>query len=143
MSSGWTVYDYEVEMFNSTLGLCKTGTCTSYPHPIPNAIVESLLLHTRILVDILLSRDTASDAVILRILLPGFGSPKLGELKDLYGRPNHVNSPCWTLNKRLAHSTSFRSDKYDYAPMMSKLEPLMSSLLTEIENERTEFGAVI
>jgi len=49
----WVVYDFEEDMFKRTL-LLSAGECNKFPHPIPNAIVESMLLHLRILVDILL-----------------------------------------------------------------------------------------
>lgn len=141
MTPGWTVYDYEVDSFRNLLDLCKTGNHKSYPHPIPNATVESLLLHTRILVDILLSRDPASDTIRLADLLPAFGSPKIAELKQQYGSGAIENSPCWTLNKMLAHPTYLRNDAYNYTATINALEPLIASLLDEIQKTRQPIAA--
>lgn len=58
-------------MFRQTLRL-STGECNKFPHPIPNAIVESMLLHLRILIDILLSKRSDKDDITLTDLLPGF-----------------------------------------------------------------------
>jgi hypothetical protein len=138
MANDWTVHDYEVDMFRSLLDLCKTGKHKSFPHPIPNATVESLLLHTRILVDILLSRDQGSDDVKLKELLPAFDSPKIAELEQRYGNRKIEKSPCWTLNKMLAHPSSLRSDGYDYTATMNELEPLILSLLEEIQKARPQ-----
>jgi len=87
----WVVYDYEEDMFRRTF-LLATTDCNKFPPPIPNAIVESMLLHLRILVDILLSRGSGDDDIKLTELLPGFKSPLVGQLKTTYG-----NSPAAAL----------------------------------------------
>jgi len=135
------VYEYEADMFKGTLTLCSGSDVTaSYSRYVANAIVESLLLHTRILIDILLSRDSGADAVSLTTLLPGFVPARLGELRDLYGSRNIVESPCWTLNKRLAHSTNVRSDSFDYTRMVNDLRPAIQQCLDEIDDERSKRG---
>jgi hypothetical protein len=138
MTADWTVYEYEVDMFRGTLVLCRTDILVPFSHHIQNAIVESLLLHTRILMDILLLRDSEPDAISLKTLLPGFVPTRFEELKSLYGTRKDVGSPCWTLNKRLAHSTNVRSDSFDYVPIMNNLRPVINSCLDEIEGERSK-----
>ena len=138
MANPWAVYEYEVDMFRSLLDLCRTGKHASLPHPVQNATVESLLLHTRVLVDILLSRDSAADGIRLTDLLPTFDSSAIAELRAKYGNRNDENSPYRTLNKMLAHATSVRSDAYDYAPIMDRLVPLISLLLEEVQRSRHE-----
>lgn len=141
MSTDWTVYDYEVDMFKGLLSLCRSDIFEQHSRYVQNAIVEALLLHTRILADILLSRDSASDAVTLKTLLPGFEPSRLAELKRLYGTRNVEGSPCWTLNKHLAHSTNVRSDSHDYTDdVMEKLRPLIQLCADEIEGERAKRG---
>jgi hypothetical protein len=143
MTTSWKAYEYEVDMFKGTLALCSggdvTASCSRY---VANAIVESLLLHTRIVIDMLLSRgiDPDNDAVRLTTLLPGFVPSRLGELKDLYGSRDIVESPCWTLNKRLAHSTNVRSDSFDYTRMVNDLRPVIQQCLDEIDDERRKRG---
>jgi|SRR5579863_2095134 len=143
MPNGWDVYDYEVSMYLSTLGLCTRGEHNSHPHPIPNAIVESLLLHTRILVDIFLSRDPEPDAVRLNELLPGFDSPELGALRKVYGSAKDSGSPCWTINKRLAHSTTVRGGSFDYTVLVNALGELLNPIIKSVQNERTDRAASV
>jgi hypothetical protein len=138
MAADWTVYDYEVDMFKSMYVHCRSDVLASYSPHIRNAIVESLLLHTRNIVDILLSRDTEPDAINLKTLLPGFSPTQLGALAKLYGSGKAVGSPCWTLNKMLVHSTSLRTDHFNYTAMLETLRPVTSSCLDEIANERNK-----
>jgi hypothetical protein len=127
-----------VSTFDGTLALCTNREHTKYPFPVPNAIVESLLLHTRILVEIFLSRDTEADAVNLKTLLPGFDSVTIGELATLYGKGKDVDSPCRTINKRLAHSTSVRTENFDYGVLMNKLRPSIDTLIEQVRAERAK-----
>jgi hypothetical protein len=140
MTADWTVYEYEIDMFRGTLSLCRSDILASYSRHVQNAIVESLLLHTRTLADILLSSGSEADAISLKTLLPGFVPTRLEELKKLYGTRKDVGSPCWMLNKWLAHSTTVRSDSFDYVPMMDKLRPVINFCLGEIEGERSKRG---
>jgi hypothetical protein len=140
MSTEWKVYDYEVEMFNATYALCKSDSRAWFSRHLNNAIVESLLLHTRILVDILLSRNEKKnpDEVTLKSLLHKFESPQLlKKLADAYREGTEDDSsPWWTINKRLAHPTNVRTEGHDYNSMMATLQPIIESLLKEIEIER-------
>jgi hypothetical protein len=131
----WVVYDFEEDMFKRTL-LLSAGECNKFPHPIPNAIVESMLLHLRILVDILLSRGSGNDDINLTDLLPGFKSPLVDLLKTTYRSSKKVGSPCWNLNKRLAHPTQVRSSSYNYSPLLKDLAPVVLRLLDHIAQAR-------
>lgn len=140
MTTGWEVYEYEVDMFKGALtpGLSQVGV--SFSRYVQNAVAESLMLHTRILVDIILSRDSGPDAISLNTLLPGFSPSRLGELKNLYGKAEIVGSPCWTLNKRLAHATNVRTSRFDYTATMEELRPVIQQCLDEIDGERSKRG---
>jgi len=131
----WVVYDFEEDMFKRTL-LLSADECNKFPHPIPNAIVESMLLHLRILVDILLSRGSGNDDINLTDLLPGFKSPLLHLLRTTYGSSKKVGSPCWNLNKRLAHPTQVRSSSYNYSSLLKDLAPVVLRLLDQIAQAR-------
>jgi hypothetical protein len=143
MSTDWAVYDYEASMYVDLLDLCAKGQHKLHPHPVPNAIVESLLLHTRILVDILLSRDGEPDAVHLSKLLPGFDSPEIGALRKVYGSTKDSGSPCGIINKRLAHATTIRSDNFDYTALANALGDLLSPIIKSVQNERTDRTASV
>lgn len=136
--SPWVVYDYEVDMFKQTLSACSIGAHKTFQHPIPNAIVESMLLHLRILVQILLSSgsDPDGDDIKTTDLLPNFKSLLIDELRDRYGSRRMARSPCWTLNKMLAHPTLLRSGSYSYDSILNTMLPLILPLLDEIAQAR-------
>lgn len=134
--SAWVVYDYEVDMFKQTWEMCSTGARNRFPHPIPNAISESLLLHLRILVEIFLPGGVEPDDIKLADLLPKFRSPLIEELRSKYGNSRTVGSPCWTLNKMLAHPTQLRSNSYNYDQVLKVVLPLILPLLDEIAQAR-------
>ena len=131
----WEIYDFEQDMFMQTLRLA-TGECNKFPHPIPHAIVESMLLHLRILVDILLSRGGRDDDIRLTELLPDFKSPLIEQLNTTYGGSNDADSPYWNLNKRLAHATKVRSSPYNYNYLTQPLLPIVLPLLNKVEEAR-------
>jgi hypothetical protein len=130
----WDAFEYEVQMFYETrarLSIAKHDAITR------NALVESSLLHRRVLIDALLDRGQKTDDVNLKTLLTGIQkSAKLDAsavaLKTEYGKPDVVNSWCWTLNKRLAHLTSVRGDSYDYTELFTALDPLVHAVLDEV-----------
>jgi hypothetical protein len=138
--ANWEVYDYEVAMFQNMLSLCRNGDYKRYPEPIQNAVVESLLIHIRILIEILLDRDKEADAVRLETLLPKFTSTKIGELDATYGKRNIPGCPYWTINKRLAHSTNIRVAGFDYMKTINAVSPLILSLVSDVDNERRTRG---
>jgi hypothetical protein len=129
------VFDYQLDMFETTLKL-SDDRYKLFQHPVPNAIVESLLLHIRILCDILLSRCKEPDDITLTKRLPGFTSPKVNELENLYGSRKVEGSPCWKLNKMLAHATSVRSEDYNHSPWVNQLLRVLLPLIDEIQRAR-------
>lgn len=133
--SAWRVYDYEVDMFSQTWDMCMTRVHRTFRHPVPNAIVESMLFHLRILVEILISKGTPDD-IKLTDLLPRFDSVLISTLRSKYGTRGKVGSPCWTLNKMLAHPSKSRSDNYNYDPVLNIMIPCITPLLTEIDHAR-------
>jgi hypothetical protein len=135
-AAAWIVYDYEAFMFKDKWTCCSTGAVKTFPESVKNAIVESALLHLRILVDILLSRGSESDDIKLTDLLPNFQSPLIGQLRNAYGDRKTTDSPCWTLNKMMAHPTQFRSDSHNYDPTLKAMLPAILPLLEEIAQAR-------
>jgi hypothetical protein len=136
VDQGWVVFDYEVGMYMQMSALCMNGCRNHFSVPIQNALVESLLLHLRIVVDMLLSKGSDDDDLTLTDLLPEFTSQHIGELKSAYGTRSIKDSPCWTLNKMLAHATLGRANKYDYTRILQPLTPIIASLILEIEKAR-------
>jgi len=104
---------------------------------IRNALVESAVLHTRILIDILLSRKQDDDDILLRALLPNQHANEkvvclVKTLRKAYGNRNEPSTACWTFNKMLAHPTFNRTGGFDYTSLVSQLDPVIISLLREI-----------
>ncbi len=135
----WVVFDYEVDMFRNLCALLATGNpqYQLLSHYIQNAIVESAVLHTRILVDILLSRGSHSDDINLSELVPGFECPEIDQLRQTYGHRNDDNTPCWAFNKMLAHATGERTDSFDYSAPLNLLAPLINNIVDRINCQRT------
>lgn len=137
-SEWWVVFDYEVDMYQWTLKLLGV----QHDVHIHNALLESHLLHTRILVDILTSRTNDDDDIKLSELLPGFTSPSVDELLTTYkngfvgsdGKP--ADSPYKQLNKRLAHPDKIRSDSHNYWDVMHLLMPKIDAVLAEVKKLR-------
>ncbi len=130
----WVVFDYEVMMFRSMRALLENGNheYALLSHPLKNAVTESALLHTRQLADILLSRGSQPDDITLQTLLPGFSPLRLASLREYYGDNQTPDSPCWTINKRLAHATSHRKDSFDYSSLLNGLVPLVENVLADV-----------
>ncbi len=132
-NDSWIIFDYEVEMYFST----RVAIANRQDRILKNALVESAMLHTRILVDILLDRGSSPDDLHLEDLLPTSKKSKalesaLVSLKSAWGNSSKVNSPCWTLNKMLAHATTLRSASHDYGAVMNAVDPHVIMAIGEI-----------
>jgi hypothetical protein len=139
IEKAWRILYYEVLMFLGLdyirSNLVEGGNDVLL---IRNALVESSLLHIRILTDVFLSRGKQPDDINLEQL--GFDTnsiePKLAEkidaLKIAYGEPNDRSSNCWTINKRLAHPTTHRTEGYDYSDLFASLNDPLKEIIEHI-----------
>ncbi len=134
----WVVFDYEVDMFRNLRQLLATGNpqYQDLCHYIRNAVVESAVLHTRILIGILLSRAPEPDDIELSHVAPGFTCPEIDQLRQTYGRRSDQDSPCWAFNKMLAHATTQRTDRFDYSASLNQLAPLINGIVDQINAHR-------
>ena len=127
----WEVIDYEVSMYfetRSTYESLKSSPKDKIAKVIDNALIESMVLHTRIVVDLLISKGRGNDNIKLRDLMPEWcisekGKRLIDELELVYGRADIENSPCWIFNKMLAHPTKWRTGSHDYYPALKKVGP--------------------
>jgi hypothetical protein len=131
----WIVFDYEVMMY---LGTRLAPRSPSLPLVVHNALVESRLLHTRITVDLLISKGSQPDDIGLAELMPDWMEDEslveaIASLRTAYGSASSEGTPCWTLNKKMVHSTKWRTDSHNYSPALSILDPLVVSALERIE----------
>jgi len=136
--SEWEVYKYEVDMLRGTRQLCRTGLIKLlFSQTISNAVVESRVLHMRILVELLLS-DGPDDNIKLEKLLPRFDQSKVDELRKAYEAKGEKRSPRQEINKMLAHPTNLRGDHHDYDWVFERLDEPIETLLAEVERERSK-----
>jgi hypothetical protein len=131
------VLDYEVQMFLGTRHLLSNSKFGEGRKALiaKNAIVESSLIHTRILADIFLSRSKYPDDIHLQdlgLVNNGESGVLIKSLEDAYGKPKDKNSNCWTINKMLAHPTTLRSESYDYSIVYQTLDSPITALIKHI-----------
>lgn len=143
MDTQWEVFYYEVEMFKATCGLSRNDFQAWFSRHVNNAIAESFLLHTRILMDILMSKESKyKNDIRLKELLPNFTPTRLQELLDLYGDTNTEGTPCWTINKYLAHPTKLRTDNHDYTDIIEGLRPVLQQCVDEVIQEHQRIDGI-
>jgi hypothetical protein len=138
-SDPWVVVNYELDMLNNMCELLIEGNdeYARFSSHLRNAVVESAVLHTRNLLELLISKGGDPDDILLSSLMPTFGSKTVEKLRRAYGDRKTVDSPCWAFNKKLAHSTLGRTDSYDYTPHLKTILPLIQELMSEIRaNQR-------
>lgn len=139
-SSVWEVLEYEILMFLGTSHVRRHLKGGNGPNTqiMKNALIESSLLHIRILADIFLSRGNRPDDIRLTEL--GFIlsqedsilAEKIGALEKVYGKSSEENSKCWVINKMLAHPTTYRSNTYDYGNVFDELDKPLKSIIEYI-----------
>jgi hypothetical protein len=131
----WDIVAYEAQMLFGLCGLLGDEAFKPGNNLVNNAVVESSCLHTRILVDILLSKDSGKgDDIRLDQLVPGFRHSSVDQLRAAYGDARTERSPCWVLNKMIAHPTLKRGASYDYTSIIRQLLPLIEAVWQEVEN---------
>ena len=128
-------------MYRSLRTLAESGLLTPFSETIRNACVESLLLHIRVLSDILLPPSTPrDDDVTLRDLADSFVPARLEELQGAYkAEPLSVKA---TIDKRLAHATKRRSPMHDHSRMLNAYCPILEHVIAELYECRRRRGIV-
>ena len=135
-----SVFEYETYILISLKYLLSLNLNieNTIQRALSNALVESVLLHIRILSDIFLSRiKSHSDEINLsKIIDDENTSPVLEqlieELKRTYGNSKNKGSHCWTINKMLVHASDLRGSNYDYGLVINQLYPILSRIIKEI-----------
>ena len=77
MDTSWDVFDYERSMVVALSRRMTSAALAQLDWDVRNAVVESAVLHTRILCDVLLSRGTEADEITLKKLLSELGAVSL------------------------------------------------------------------
>lgn len=132
----WAVFDHEVEMYFLTRSALRTASKpdSKLDKVVGIALMESALLHTRILADILLQRGQSAEDIRLEHLLPEWRSSRdlvaaLAAFKAVWGTRGQAHSPCWTLSKTLAHPTRHRPGAFDHRKFFDRVDPAISAVV--------------
>ena len=144
----WDIVSYEAEMLFGLDRILNSDLFHQYPEIVRYALVESTCLHIRILVDIMLSKNSAGKDDDITLGQLGLGqliqdSEAIKELRKAYGDRRTEGSPCWTLNKMLAHPTRKRGKDYDYTNLIKQLLPLIKSVWQQIDTHHPQVRAQI
>ncbi len=134
----WLVASYEIDMSEA---LSFEGPSAA---AVRNALTESMVLHTRQLCEMFLSRSNEKDNVKLKDLIPERQhtarlSESVAALHRIYGNSRRAGSPCWVFNKMLLHPTTIRTDGYDYGSALNQVRPFLEEIIAEIESEKGPF----
>jgi len=113
---------------------------------VQNALVESHVLHARILCDRFSyekKQEKFPDDIDFTDLFrdPPWGDSRYDSLKALipqmraaYGDRDAPDSPCWQFNKMLAHLTSKRGGRHDYERALKIVDPLICDIVRALES---------
>jgi predicted DNA-binding transcriptional regulator AlpA len=100
------------------------------PGPLRNALVESMLLHARILIEFLLSRGQQETDILPRQLYPGWRLPSGNDLDWLREQKKLID-------QHLAHLTWARVDH-----LTQQMRPKARKAAVELEGPEWDFGTV-
>jgi len=143
----WSIIAYEVWMYFGTRSKMKTPTCND--DVIRNAVVESAIVHARILCDIFLSKKSQWGGNIL--LADRFADwrsnsyrlkdlkSKIKKLRQAYGHSKKDGSPYQVFHQKALHADQARYPTfhgYDYADQFKVLDPLSRDVVEAIEAAR-------
>lgn len=134
----WSAIEYEYLMYFESKRLKCIEPARGY---YCNSAVELQLLHARILAEFLTRTQKSQpdlDDVLLSEVIPNPPvelTDAICKLKEEYGERGDINRPRGSINKRLAHLTDIRGDRFDHAPLIAILEgPLEAALRLVAEN---------
>jgi hypothetical protein len=140
-SDTWEAITYEVRMFRETYEVaCDQPTLPG--RVLQNAVVESAVLHSRILCDFLLDKKDKDDDVIISDVISHLGISKSNKLFKLICKlsrryntqtPNTPYSPYTAFNKLMAHLTTYRGISGEYKPYFEEIRPVIQEIITELE----------
>jgi hypothetical protein len=128
----WDVFEYEWNMARLLWATLAANTYQNFEQTIKNVVVEGLVLHTRILIEILLSNKGEPDDIVLSELMPTFNSSHIAALRAAYGESKTVHAPRWLFNKMLAHATAHRANTHDYIVPLRAVWPHIFAIMAEL-----------
>jgi hypothetical protein len=129
----WVVFIYELQMYDFLRKVPNNPNC----HPlVKNALVESRIFHTRILVELFLSSNNEKDNITIKDLLIGYrgliNQGLIDNLNKKYGKRETKSSVRFAFNKLAAHPTIKRKDSYSYWKVFNWIDPPIIKIIQDL-----------
>lgn len=140
-SKAWIVFDYELDQLRAMCELLRVDNpvLAVLNLHLQNAIAESALIHTRIVIGILLPDKGEDGDIKINHLAPSFDAEScsaIARLDTTYGKRKDKTSHRYSLNRRLAHATLDRMHSHDWTPTLNALVPIIFEIAHELEAHR-------
>lgn len=141
----WEIFTYEIDMFAKLSDYLSPDTeysasFTAFRPVIKNAVIESCVLHTRNVCDILLSTGRDREDIRLDDLLPGFHTKALEDLGMVYGFRDMPGHAAHLLHYQALQPWQGRERESNYGPTLALMKPIIDAVLYAI---RDRAGAAI
>lgn len=131
----WAAVEYEYMMYFRSKA--RKGECLK-DLVFHNAMVESQLVHARILADFLTTEQknpVQKDDVTLGDLLPALRdelNSDIGSFAVQYGTHRAEGTPCWQVNKLIVHLTHHRAGLGQHEDLFELLERILEPVLRKV-----------
>ena len=142
MKNYWPILNYEIQMYMGARhlqGFPIVGADQNVLTIQESAMTEIKALHVRILADIFLERKN-SDDVNIDDLLPDWRDRNLTvahNLENAYTKKLDIgHTPKWYLNKYLAHPDKRRGDRFDWAPIIERMDKPLKNVFKTLPMDK-------
>jgi hypothetical protein len=153
MKAAWEIFDYELSQLHMLLQVMEARHhFVLLPHHIANAIVESAIMHLRIVMEMLREKSSKSDDYVLADLLGPYEPRGLPALRKVYEEqeayqplleehlggdpagiaPNLKLDPKTQIDKLMIHPTKKRTTSHDWTPILMILAPRLRPVLQDL-----------
>lgn len=138
----WAVLNYEIQMYfgaRHLQGFPIVGADRNIITLQTSAMTEVKALHVRILVEIFLKRKYPDD-INIDDLLPDWREKNVTVTRNLelaYDEKLIIGeTPRWYLNKYLAHPDKRRGDRFDWAPIIERMDPPLKNVFKTLPTDK-------
>ena len=154
MTDKWAILNYEIQMYfgaRHLQGYPINPSDKQLSDIQQSALVEVKALHTRILVEMFLER-TWKDNINIDDLLPDWRKDHehlLQILINAYNETVYIDeqgvgySPRDCFNKFLAHPDQRRGDHFDWAPIITRMDPVLRGVLRTLPMDPDRMFALV
>lgn len=152
MKAAWEIFDYELMQLDGLWKHFQAASHNAQPLDVRNAMVESAIIHLRILMEMLKDTPQKSDDYCLTDLIAMPDKPAaLPALMQVYTTddatysnsvvallggnpaPNLRRCPKWQVDKLMFHPTKSRTTSHDWTPILNILVPLLHPIIIDLK----------